>query len=181
MLRGECMPAFLVCCPPQALRPQDGPGCASPADGDPCRTRTCVRCVRGSRPTARRTGHVLLPWGRWRVRNPSLSTPTPVFGTGAGQSSSTFESMVSPVRFERTTPCLRRAGVPLSYGQMAPEAKLKLTTGASRAPVLFATPPGFDTVRRTASAAYVTRTRTSRLDGPALFHRAHVPGGTPCP
>ena len=56
MPRGECMPAFLLCCPPQALRPQDGPGCASPADGDPCRTRTCVRCVRGSRPTAGRTG-----------------------------------------------------------------------------------------------------------------------------
>jgi hypothetical protein len=53
------MPAFLLCCPPQALRPQDGPGCASPADGDPCRTRTCVRCVRGSRPTAGRTGREL--------------------------------------------------------------------------------------------------------------------------
>ena len=50
------MPAFLLCCPPQALRPQDGPGRASPVDGDPCRTRTCVRCVRGSRPTAGRTG-----------------------------------------------------------------------------------------------------------------------------
>jgi hypothetical protein len=59
MPRGECMPAFLLCCPPQALRPQDGPGCASPADGDPCRTRTCVRCVRGSRPTAGRTGREL--------------------------------------------------------------------------------------------------------------------------
>src|SRR5580704_16693164 len=59
MPRRECMPAFLLCCPPQALRPQDGPGCATPADGDPCRTRTCVRCVRGSRPTAGRTGREL--------------------------------------------------------------------------------------------------------------------------
>jgi hypothetical protein len=35
---------------------QDGPGCATPAVGDPCRTRTCVRCVKGSRPGAGRTG-----------------------------------------------------------------------------------------------------------------------------
>jgi hypothetical protein len=56
---GERMPAFLLCFPPQALHPQDGPGYASPADGDPCRTRTCVRCVRGSRPTAGRTGREL--------------------------------------------------------------------------------------------------------------------------
>ena len=54
---------FPLCCPPQALRPQDGPGCASPADGDPCRTRTCVRCVRRSRLTAGRTGREL----EWKV------------------------------------------------------------------------------------------------------------------
>ena len=35
---------------------QDGPGCATPAVGDPCRTRTCIRCLRGSRPTDGRTG-----------------------------------------------------------------------------------------------------------------------------
>jgi hypothetical protein len=34
--------------------------------------------------------------------------------------------------------------VPLSYGEMAPEARFKLTTRASRAPVLFTTPPGSD-------------------------------------
>ena len=51
------MPAFLVLLSTAGLaRLQDGPGCASPADGDPCRTRTCVHCLRGSRPTARRTG-----------------------------------------------------------------------------------------------------------------------------
>jgi hypothetical protein len=31
-------------------------GAQLPAAGDPCRTRTCVHCLRGSRPTARRTG-----------------------------------------------------------------------------------------------------------------------------
>jgi hypothetical protein len=52
------MTAFLVCCPPRAKGPQDGPGCATPAVGDPCRTRTCIRRVSGSRPTTGRNG----PW-----------------------------------------------------------------------------------------------------------------------
>jgi hypothetical protein len=47
--------------------PQDGPGCATPAVGDPCRTRTCIRCARGSRPTAGRTGR-MLPDGTRRAR-----------------------------------------------------------------------------------------------------------------
>ena len=87
--------------------------------------------------------------------------------------------MVSPVRFERTTPAFAgQRSVPLSYGEIAPEARFKLTSGASQAPVFFATPPGSDTVRRTASDAYGTRTRATRIDGPAVFQRAHAPGGT---
>ena len=159
--------------------PQDGPGCATPALGDPCRTRTCVRCVRGSRPTARRTGRGYRFERKVEVRTPRPSRPPPGSRPGAGHSSSTFQSMVSPVRFERTTPAFGgQRSVPLSYGEVAPEARFKLTSGASQAPVLFTTPPGSDTMRRTASDAYGTRTRTSRIDGPALFHRAHASGGT---
>ena len=141
MLRGECMPAFLVCCPPQAGCLQDGPGCATPAAGDPCRTRTCVRCVRGSRPTAGRTGR------RFQCVVHCLAGPIrtddPAFG---GQRSS-----------------------PLSYGELAPEARLKLTFEASRAPVSSTTPPGSDnSAGALQSDAYGARTRTSRIDGPAL-------------
>ena len=66
--------------------------------------------------------------------------------------------MVSPVRIERTTLAFGgQRSVPLSYGEVAPGARFKLTTGASHAPVLFATPPG--SVAVTASDAYGTRTR----------------------
>ena len=41
------------------LAPTGRTGVRVPADGDPCRIRTCVRCVRGSRPTAGRTGREL--------------------------------------------------------------------------------------------------------------------------
>ena len=82
MPRGECMPAFLVWRPPRALRPQDGPGCATPADGDPYRNRTCVRCLRGSRPTARRTGREL-------VRKVEVSNPH-------GRTVSLFSNRVPP-------------------------------------------------------------------------------------
>jgi hypothetical protein len=76
------MPAFLVRCPPRALRPQDRPGCATPADGDPYRNRTCVRCLRGSRPTARRTGREL-------VRKAEVSKPH-------GRTVSLFSRQVAP-------------------------------------------------------------------------------------
>jgi hypothetical protein len=92
------MPAFLLCCPPQALRPQDGPGCASPADGDPCRTRTCVRCVRGSRPTARRTG-------RERGRKVEVSNPhgraVSLFSKQGAPSQRGIPSKVEGQRIER--------------------------------------------------------------------------------
>ena len=172
MLRGECMPAFLVCCPPQAVRLQDGPGCATPAAGDPCRTRTCVRCLRGSRLTAGRTGreYVCAEGGGFEpqgiaaladFRNRVPATPT--------APSNSF-SIASPVRFERTTPAFGgQRSFPLSYGELAPEARLKLTIEASRASVFFTTPLGSDnSAGALQSDAYGTRTRTSRIDDPAL-------------
>ena len=62
---------------------QDGPGCATPAVGDPCRTRTCVRCVRGSRPTAGRTGRGCRAEGRG-FEPQSFTTPS-VFEAGPRQ------------------------------------------------------------------------------------------------
>ena len=61
---------------------QDGPGCATPAASDPYRTRTCVRCLRGSRPTARRTGREL-------VRKVEVSNPH-------GRTVSLFSNRVPP-------------------------------------------------------------------------------------
>ena len=145
MPRGECMPAFLVCCPPQALRLQDGPGCATPAVGDPCRTRTCVRCVRGSRPTAGRTGHFCCAEGGGfdpqclsalaDLRNRMPAAPA---------TSSISACLAGPIRLERTLPSEGSSLFPHSYGGVAPEARFKLTTEASRASVLFTTPPGSD-------------------------------------
>ena len=80
MPRGVCMPAFLVRCPPQACACRTDPGAASPADGDPCRTRTCVRCLRGSRPTAGRTGRELVR--KVEVSNPHGRAVSSVFETG---------------------------------------------------------------------------------------------------
>ena len=94
---------------------QDGPGCATPAASDPYRTRTCVRCLRGSRPTARRTGRGYRFERKVEVRTPRPSRPPPGSRPGAGHSSSTFHSMVSPVRFERTTPAFGgQRSLPLS-------------------------------------------------------------------
>ena len=61
MPRGGEHAGFPCCCPPQVRCPQDGPGCATPTGGDPYRIRTCVRCVRGSRPAVGRTGHGVSP------------------------------------------------------------------------------------------------------------------------
>ena len=125
---------------------QDGPGCAAPAVGDPCRTRTRVRCVRGSRPTARRTGHGCRRAEGGGFEPRGLSTPTGFRNRAPATPAAPSQPMVSPVRFERTTPAFGgQRSVPLSYGEMAPEARFKLTTGASHAPVLFTTPPGYDT------------------------------------
>ena len=104
MPRGECMPAFLLCCPPQALRPQDGPGCASPADGDPCRTRTCVRCVRGSRPTAGRTGRELER--KVEVSNPHGRTVS-LFSKQGAPSQRGIPSRAEGQRIERWRGCPR--------------------------------------------------------------------------
>jgi hypothetical protein len=82
-----------------------------------------------------------------------------------------------PIRTD--DPCLRRAA--LSSAELRRDGtrgQNQTDDWASPAPVLFATPPGYDArCGRTASDAYETRTRTSRMDGPALFHRAHAPGG----
>ena len=146
--------------------------------GDPCRTRTRVRCVRGSRPTARRTGHGCrcAEGGGFEPRG--LSTPTGFRYRAPATPATPSQPMVSPVRFERTTPAFGgQRSVPLSWPR-APEARFKLTTGASHAPVLFTTPPGSDTQCGALQATRTgTRTRTSRIDGPALLHRAHAPGG----
>jgi hypothetical protein len=74
--------------------------------------------------------------------------------------------VVSPVRFERTTFAFGgQRSAPLSYGEMAPGARFKLTIGASHAPVLFATPPG-SVIQQ--GDAYGTRTRDFRMDNPTL-------------
>jgi hypothetical protein len=144
---------------------QDGPGCATPAIGDPCRGRTCVRCVRGSRPTTGRTGRGCCP-AEEEGSNPEASRPHRFSNPDAGHSSSTFpvDGLAGPISNGRPLPSERQRALPLRYGGMAPEARFKLTTGASQAPVLFTTPPRSDTVRRTArdtaSDAYWTRTRT---------------------
>jgi hypothetical protein len=78
---GGRMPAFLVCCPPQAHDPQDGPGCATPADGDPCRTRTCARCVSAAvLPLDERAVHVAVR--KAEGSKPEASRPPPIFETG---------------------------------------------------------------------------------------------------
>lgn len=146
MLRGVACRLSSWCCPPQAHDLQDGPGCATPAAGDPCRTRTCAGCVRSSRPAARRTGRTCCcaEGGGFEPRGLSTSTNFRNWApaTPAAPSKTT---VVSPVRFERTTLAFGgQRSVPLSYGELAPEARFKLTTGASHAPVLFTTPPGSD-------------------------------------
>jgi hypothetical protein len=181
---GGRMPAFLVCCPPQAVWPTGRTGVRDSGHGDPCRTRTCVRCVRSSRPATRRTGRgFAAEGGGFEPRGliASAGFRNRMSATPAAPS----QQMVSPVRFERTTPAFGgQRSVPLSYGEMAPEARFKLTTGASHAPVLFTTPPGSEGSAAHCGAtsdAYGTRTRTFRIDGPALYHRAHAPGGTYVP
>ena len=61
------MPAYLVCCPPRAISPTGRTGVRSSGPGDPCRSRTCVRCVRSSRPALGRMGRRCR---RWRESGP---------------------------------------------------------------------------------------------------------------
>ena len=73
---------------------------------------------------------------RW-LSKPCVPMDGPFQGRG------TVVPAASPVRFERTTPAFGgQCSVPLSYGEMAPGARVELTTGASHAPVLSLTPPG---------------------------------------
>lgn len=141
MPRGECMPAFLLCCPPQALRPQDGPGCASPADGDPCRTRTCVRCVRGSRPTAGRTGREL-------ERKVEVSNPH-------GRAVSLFSKQGAPS--QRGIPS-RAEGQRIERWRGCPRPSL-----SKRAPFLSVNPPMHTSGRRSSSDGAPGSIRTSIL------------------
>ena len=94
------------------------------------------------------------------------------------------QMVVSPVRFKRTTVALGgQRSVPLSYGEVAPEARFfKLTIEASHAPVLFATPPGsVGTPRATTPRA--TRTGPEPVTFGSTIRRsssrAHAPGGLP--
>ena len=96
----------------------------------PCRTRTCVRYVSDSRPTAGRTGHG----------------------------------------------CRRAEG-----GGFEPRGLMTPTDFRNRAPATPAAPSRSTFSRTHCSDAYGTRTRTSRIDDPALFHRAHAPGGVVAP
>jgi hypothetical protein len=91
--------------------------------------------------------------------------------------------IASPVRFERTTPAFgEQCSVPLSYDELAPKARFKLTTEASRASVLFTTPPGSDhSAGALRSDAYGTQTRTSRIDGPALVQSSSRVKRDVCP
>jgi hypothetical protein len=134
----------------------------------------------GSRPTAGRTGRGCRRAEGGGFELGRLTAPTGFRNRAPATPATPSHSRVSPVRFERTTPAFGgQRSVPLIDSEMAPEVRFKLTIGASHAPVLFTAPPGHDTqCGRTASDAYGTRTRTSRMDGPALFHRAHAPGGT---
>ena len=83
---------------------QDGPGCATPAAGDPYRTRTCVRCLRGSRPTARRTGRELVR--KVEVSNPHGRTVS-LFSKQGAPSQRGIPSRAEGQRIERWRGCPR--------------------------------------------------------------------------
>jgi hypothetical protein len=135
---GGRMPAFLVCCPPQAEVPTGRTGVRDSGPSDPCRNRTCVRCVRGSRPASGRTGRGYRQAEGGGFEPRGLTTSTGFRGRAPATPATPSRMMVSPVRFERTTIAFGgQRSVPLSYGEVAPGARFKLTTGASHAPVLF--------------------------------------------
>ena len=123
------MPASL-CVVHRGQRPTGRTGCARSGRWCPCRTRTCVRYVSDSRPTAGRTGHG----------------------------------------------CRRAEG-----GGFEPRGLMTPTDFRNRAPATPAAPSRSTFSRTHCSDVYGTRTRTSRIDDPALFHRAHAPGGVVAP
>jgi hypothetical protein len=71
---------------------------------DPCRTRTCVRCVRGSRPTAGRTGRELER--KVEVSNPHGKTVS-LFSKQGAPSQRGIPSRAEGQRIERRRGCPR--------------------------------------------------------------------------
>ena len=127
----------------------------------PYRTRTCVHCPRGSRLTTRRTGCYLIACGRWRARTQCLGRTD--FRNRAPATpaapSLVFDGLAGPIRTD--DPCLRTAALcPAELRRAAPVARFTLTLEASRVAVLSTSALGSD--------ACGTRTRTLRIDGPAL-------------
>ena len=122
MLRGDACRLSLCVVHRRPKRPLDGPGCATPAQGDPCRNRTCVRCLRSSRPAPRRTGrgYRCAEGGGFEPRG--LTTSTGLRNRAPATPAAPSQAVVSPVRFERTTFAIGgQRSVPLSYGEVAHE------------------------------------------------------------
>ena len=151
---------------------QDGPGCATPALGDPCRTRTCVRCVRGSRPTARRTGRELVR--KVEVSNPQGRTVS-LFSKQGAPSQRGIPSRAEGQRIERWRGCPRP-----SLSKRAPSHSVNPPDASRRqAPLPTAPPARFERASSGLGGRCASSRATGAMRTETISVREPPPGADP--
>ena len=157
---------------------QDGPGCATPAVGDPCRTRTCIRCVRGSRRTDGRTGR-----GCRQAKGEGFETqgltnppryPRPALATSAAPPADVLAGQISNGRplTSDATPCCATLSGDDTGGQ------IQTDDGVFARSVLSTTPPESDMAPRAPPLCVGPRVRGTGVKPVPIASRLR-PGAIP--